>query len=62
MLPHPFPQDETEREKIEAEMAANPDTVRILDQLRATRTSAKERQNAMERNIRWVESQQKSVE
>jgi pre-mRNA-splicing helicase BRR2 len=41
-----------EREKIEAEMAGNPDLVRILDQLRATRTSAKERQNAMERNIR----------
>uniref|UniRef100_A0A7S3QXY0 RNA helicase n=1 Tax=Dunaliella tertiolecta TaxID=3047 RepID=A0A7S3QXY0_DUNTE len=45
-------QDDAEREKIEAEMAGNPDTVRILDQLRATRTSAKERQNAMERNIR----------
>jgi len=33
-------------------MAGSPETAHILDQLRATRTSAKERQNAMERNIR----------
>lgn len=32
-----WPQDDAERERIEAEMAGDPDTSRILDALRATR-------------------------
>jgi pre-mRNA-splicing helicase BRR2 len=35
-------------------MSGNPEAASILAALRATRTSARERQSAMERNIRWV--------
>lgn len=41
-----------ERERIEMEMAGSPDTSAILAALRATRTSARDRQTAMERSIR----------
>lgn len=45
-------QDDEERQKIEEEMAANPETAPILDALHATRTSARDRQSQMERSIR----------
>jgi pre-mRNA-splicing helicase BRR2 len=45
-------QDDAEVALVEAQMAANPATVQILNELRATRTSARERQSAMERSIR----------
>ncbi|GFR50198.1 hypothetical protein Agub_g12366 [Astrephomene gubernaculifera] len=41
-----------ERGRIEAEMGGSPDTGAILAALRATRTSARDRQSAMERSIR----------
>ena len=43
---------EEERERIETEMSGAPDTAAILAALRATRTSARDRQTAMERSIR----------
>ncbi len=43
---------EDERGRIEAEMQGSPDTSAILAALNATRTSARDRQNAMERSIR----------
>lgn len=45
-------QDEEERRRVEVEMSARTDTAAILDALRATRTSARERQSAVERSIR----------
>eukprot|EP00798_Chlamydomonas_sp_ICE-L_P019206 gene19206-25824_t len=45
-------EDDSERGRIEAEMAATDSTSKILEQLRATRTSARDRQTAMERTIR----------
>jgi len=45
-------QDEDEKGRIEAEMAGNEDAAAILVQLRTGRASAKERQTAMERQIR----------
>ncbi len=45
-------QDESDRQRIEAEMAGDRDASAILDALRATRTSARDRQSAMERTIR----------
>ncbi|KAL6751574.1 RNA helicase, activating signal cointegrator 1 [Haematococcus lacustris] len=45
-------QDDEERSRIETEMAGSQECAAILDALRATRTSARERQNAMERTIR----------
>jgi pre-mRNA-splicing helicase BRR2 len=42
-------QNEEEVARLEAEMEANADTVKILKELHATRASARERQNAMER-------------
>ena len=45
-------QDDLERSRIENEMAGSPSTASILDALHATRTSARERQSAMERTIR----------
>ncbi len=47
-------QDDHERARMESEMAANPEAASILQALRATRTSARDRQSAMERNIRSV--------
>ncbi|GFH22737.1 uncharacterized protein HaLaN_20249, partial [Haematococcus lacustris] len=44
--------DDEERSRIETEMAGSQECAAILDALRATRTSARERQNAMERTIR----------
>lgn len=41
-----------ERGRIEAEMQGSPDTSAILAALHATRTSARDRQSAMERSIR----------
>lgn len=45
-------QDDEERGRIEAEMEGSPDTEAILDALRSTRATARERQSAVERNIR----------
>ena len=45
-------QDDIERDRVETEMAGGPETLLILDMLRATRTSARDRQSAMERTIR----------
>lgn len=45
-------QDEQKRAAIEEQMASTPDLVPILDSLKATRSSARERQHAMERSIR----------
>ncbi|KAK9818381.1 hypothetical protein WJX72_011703 [[Myrmecia] bisecta] len=45
-------EDDAEVQRIEAEMAGSEDTAAVLDQLHATRASAKERQSAMERSIR----------
>lgn len=42
-------QDEAEVARIEAEMEGSPETAKILKELNATRASARERQNAMER-------------
>lgn len=42
-------QNEEEVARLEAEMEANADTVKILKELHATRASARDRQNAMER-------------
>ena len=50
--PSPCLQDDTERDRVETEMSATPETSVILDMLRATRTSARDRQSAMERTIR----------
>ncbi|GBG66811.1 hypothetical protein CBR_g70690 [Chara braunii] len=44
--------DEKERKSIEAEMERDPDLSAILDQLHATRATAKERQKNLERSIR----------
>ncbi len=45
-------QDDEERAAVEAKMAAEPATAAILQALAATRTSARDRQSAMERSIR----------
>ena len=45
-------QDDAERAAVEAEMAADAEGAAILDALRATRTTARERQSAMERQVR----------
>ena len=51
-FPVPECQDDTERDRVETEMSGSPETAAILDMLRATRTSARDRQSAMERTIR----------
>ena len=45
-------EDDVERKRIEEKMYESPATAAILDALSATRTSAKDRQSAMERSIR----------
>jgi pre-mRNA-splicing helicase BRR2 len=45
-------QDDEEKARVEAEMAGDDEAASILAQLRAGRASAKERQTAMERQIR----------
>ena len=45
-------EDQEERKKIEEEMMGNPSLVPILEQLHATRASAKERQKNLEKSIR----------
>jgi pre-mRNA-splicing helicase BRR2 len=45
-------QDDAARGEVEAEMAAAPETAAILEALRATRASARDRQSAKERSIR----------
>eukprot|EP00854_Cymbomonas_tetramitiformis_P003845 gene3845-4801_t len=45
-------EDEAEVEKIELEMIENPETSAILDALKATRATAREREQAKERSIR----------
>jgi hypothetical protein len=48
----PFPQDDAERAQIEEAMAGDPEGAAILEALHATRTTARERQTAMERQAR----------
>ena len=45
-------QDDDEKSRIEAEMEGNPETAAILSELSAGRASARERQTAVERQIR----------
>ncbi len=46
------PQGEEEKRAIEEEMGADPGAASILESLRATRASAKDRQTKLERSIR----------
>ncbi len=49
--PPPKRQDDAERAQVEEAMAADPEGAAILDALHATRTTARERQTAMEQKV-----------
>lgn len=46
------PQTGAERDAVQASMASQPETAALLEALRSGRGTAKDRQNALERNIR----------